>query len=62
MEKFVPKSKARRILGKEAAKFTDTQLQEIIHNLHLIAREQLRYNGSKLEKNGNESLKPKSSS
>lgn len=48
MEQFVPKSKARRVLGKSSDKYSDTQLREFIHNLHLIAREQLRYNGSKV--------------
>lgn len=58
MEQFVPKSKARRLLGKTADKYSDTQLQELIHNLHLMARAQLRYNGSKGSENSNESTKP----
>jgi len=60
MEQFVPKSKARRLLGKKADKYTDTQLQEVVHNLHLIARDQLRYNGSKVNEKCNESFQPKS--
>lgn len=59
MEQFVPKSKARRLLGKKADKYSDTQLQEVVHNLHLIARDQLRYNGSKESDKSNESKQPK---
>ena len=40
-------SKARRILGTLADDLSDDQVKEILHTLHLLAREQLWYNGSK---------------
>lgn len=58
MEQFVPTSRARRVLGKKASQYTDAQLQELVHNLHLIARDQLRYNGSKRKENSNEPQNP----
>lgn len=39
--------KARRILGELSKKLDDNQVREIILSLHLLAREQLCYNGSK---------------
>jgi hypothetical protein len=43
-------NKARRILGELADDIPDDQMREIIHALHLLAREQLVYNGSKDDK------------
>ena len=47
MEELVSISKARRILGTLANDLSDDQVKEILHTLHLLAREQLWYNGSK---------------
>lgn len=41
--------KARRILGKYSEELTDDQVREIIHTLHLLAKEQLCYNSSNIE-------------
>ena len=38
--------RARRILGNEYLHLSDDQVKEIIHTLHLLAREQLHQNGS----------------
>lgn len=46
-ESTVSTAKARRILGSLANELSDDQIREIIHTLHLLAREQLCYNGSK---------------
>lgn len=46
-ESTVSIAKARRILGSLANELSDDQVREIIHTLHLLAREQLCYNGSK---------------
>lgn len=43
---IVSVSKARRILGDLANNLSDNQIKEIIHSFHLLAREQLVYNGS----------------
>lgn len=43
-------SKARRILGSLARSLNDTQVIEIIHALHLLAKHQLSYNGSNNER------------
>lgn len=40
--------KARRILGGLSKNLDDNQVREIIYSLHLLAREQLCYNGSKV--------------
>lgn len=42
-------SKARRILGSFASKLSDDQVRELIICLHLLAKDQLVYNGSKDE-------------
>jgi hypothetical protein len=42
--------KARRILGSLANSMNDTQVKELIHFLHLLAKEQLVYTGSKDER------------
>lgn len=41
-------SKARRILGTLSNTMNDDQVIELIHCLHLLARERLCYNGSKI--------------
>jgi hypothetical protein cdiviTM7_00950 len=41
--------KARRILGPLCKSMDDTQVKEIIMSLHLLAKEQLIYNGSNHE-------------
>lgn len=55
MQEFVSTTKARRILGKLADNLSDDQVKEIIRTLHLLAREQLCYNGSKKEVSSHES-------
>ena len=47
LEELVSISKARRILGTLADDLTDDQVKEILHTLHLLARKQLCYTGSK---------------
>ncbi len=47
LEELVSISKARRILGTLANDLSDDQVKEILHTLHLLARELLWYNGSK---------------
>lgn len=47
-ESLVSVSKARRILGKLCDEMNDDQVKDLVHSLHLLAREQLCYNGSKL--------------
>ena len=47
LEELVSISKTRRILGTLANDLSDDQVKEILHTLHLLAREQLWYNGSK---------------
>ncbi|MDB5180540.1 MAG: hypothetical protein JWO54_298 [Candidatus Saccharibacteria bacterium] len=42
-------AKARRILGGLSKNLSDTQVIEIINMLHLLAKQQLQYNGSKDE-------------
>lgn len=39
--------RARRILGSAAKSMNDNQVQDLIHFLHLLAKEQLVYTGSK---------------
>lgn len=39
--------RARRILGSTAKYMNDDQVRELIHFLHLLAKEQLVYTGSK---------------
>ncbi|MDK2899008.1 MAG: hypothetical protein PWQ10_195 [Patescibacteria group bacterium] len=39
--------KARRILGSLANSMNDDQVKDLIHFLHLLAKERLVYNGSK---------------
>lgn len=40
--------KARRILGSLTQDLSDDQVKDLVHSLHLLAREQLCYNGSKI--------------
>ena len=47
LEELVSISKARRILGTLANDLSDDQVKEILHTLHLLARKQLCYTGSK---------------
>ena len=59
MSEVVSVAKARRILGSLAASLDDDQVKEMIQSLHLLAREQLCYNGSKVnEEPDNESTEP----
>jgi hypothetical protein len=57
-ESVVTVSKARRILGDLAIELSDDQVKEILHTLHLLAKEHLCYNGSKDEEYGNVSSSP----
>lgn len=41
--------KARRILGALASPMSDDQVKDLIYSLHLLAKEQLVYNGSKYD-------------
>ena len=41
--------KARRILGTLANAMCDDQVKDLIYSLHLLAKEQLVYNGSKYD-------------
>lgn len=41
--------KARRILGTLANPMTDDQVKDLIYSLHLLAKEQLVYTGSKYD-------------
>ena len=41
--------KARRILGALANSMSDDQVKDLIYPLHLLAKEQLVYNGSKYD-------------
>lgn len=41
--------KARRILGTLAHSMSDDQVKDLIYSLHLLAKEQLVYNGSKYD-------------
>ncbi len=41
--------KARRILGALANSMSDDQVKDLIYSLHLLAKEQLVYNGSKYD-------------
>ena len=41
--------KARRILGVLANSMSDDQVKDLIYSLHLLAKEQLVYNGSKYD-------------
>lgn len=54
MEKTVSVAKARRILGSRAKSMDDTQVLELIHALQVLAREQVLYNGSKINESSNE--------
>ena len=55
-------SKARRILGELADDISDDQMRELLHALHLLAREQLVYNGSKDDEYGNKLSRPANNS
>jgi hypothetical protein len=55
LDQLVSVSKARRILGTLADNLSDDQVKELLHTLHLLAREQLWYNGSKEEMSSHES-------
>ena len=46
----VSAQKARRILGTLAQSMNDDQVKDLIFSLHLLAKEQLRYNGSNDDK------------
>lgn len=48
MSEMVSVAKARRILGTFADSMSDTQVKELIVCFHLLAKEQLCYNGSKV--------------
>jgi hypothetical protein len=52
MGKVVSLKKARRILGARAKKMSDGQVLEYLDALHLIAKENTMYNGSKDKENG----------
>jgi hypothetical protein len=54
MEKIVSVAQARRVLGAQANALTDDQVRELLHTLKLLAREQLGYNGSKVDEYSNE--------
>ena len=54
MEKTISVAAARRRLGSLAKAMTDDQVQEMLNTLHLLAREQVLYNGSKVTGNSNE--------
>ena len=41
--------KARRILGALANSMSDDQVKDLIYSLHLLAKEQLVYTGSKYD-------------
>lgn len=41
--------KARRILGTLANRMSDDQVKDLIYSLHLLAKEQLVYTGSKYD-------------
>ncbi len=41
--------KARKILGVLANPMSDDQVKDLIYSLHLLAKEQLVYNGSKYD-------------
>lgn len=41
--------KARRVLGAFANYMSDDQVKDLIYSLHLLAKEQLMYNGSKYD-------------
>ena len=41
--------KARRILGALASSMSDDQVKDLIYSLHLLAKEQLVYTGSKYD-------------
>lgn len=46
-QQLVSVAKARRILGSLANTLDDNQVKELLHTLHLMARQQLCYDGSK---------------
>ena len=48
MSEIVSVAKARRILKSLAQEMSDDQVKDLIQSLHLLAREQLWYNGSKV--------------
>ena len=48
MAEIISVAKARRILGSIADSLSDDQVKEIVQSLHLLAREQLCYNSSKV--------------
>ena len=50
---IVSVSRARKILGTMSEEMTDNQVLDTIHFLHLLAKEQLLYTGSKDEKQTN---------
>ena len=55
MEKVLSIAKPRKVLGKASVSLTDTQIQTIITDLQLLAKQQLFYNGSKENVAGHES-------
>lgn len=54
MEKTISVAAARRTLGSLSKSMTDDQVQEMVNTLHLLAREQVLYNGSKVDESSNE--------
>lgn len=48
MSETISVYKARRILGSLASNLSDDQVIEIVQTLHLLARDRLCYNGSKV--------------
>ena len=58
MEKIVSVATARRILGSQANGLNDDQVKELVHTMHLLAREQVVYNGSKVNEPSNEPEQP----
>ena len=54
-DQLLSTSRARRILGTLANTMNDDQVKELIHTLHLLAKEQLWYNGSRKEMSSHES-------
>lgn len=53
-DKQVTLTNARRILGREYESYTDDQIRVLIGSLHLLAKEVLCYDGSKISVGKNE--------
>ena len=54
MPKSISLAKARRTLGSLADTLSDDQVEYTVQALQLLAREQVVYNGSNIEENGND--------